>query len=297
MWCPSVSLSVWANAWLAGSAAPDDVLDALSAWAPKHSVTAYDAVAADRTGLPWPDVIDAGVVSLLQTVRTAVRRGDRPAPGYSAIGVVLPIPGDVRGLPPGTQFQEDAIIAGEALIVYGPKSEAIGLVPEFEYDDSDPTNGDPTNGDPTDHDQGTEPCALTWTVYSLPSNPIPDPMDLGEAEYALKSAVRSAAEALGALQLRSAGGVDDPRGLVEQVLEVNRHHRTPDNAPTRALQVLENAAHVDAIITVSSGLMPIGTQSSSEAQIATDALRPLESVVRSARIAAVNTILRSAWQG
>jgi len=287
MWCPSVSLSVWANAWLAGSAAPDDVLDALSAWAPKHSVTAYDAVAADRTGLPWPDVIDAGVVSLLQTVRTAVRGGDRPSPGHAAIGVVLPIPGDVRGLPPGTQFQEDAIIAGEALIVYGPQSAAIGLVPEFEYDDSELT------GD----DQGIEPCALTWTVYSLHGNPIPDPMDLREAEYALKSAVRSAAEALGALQLGSAGGIDDPRGLVEQVLEAHRHHRTPDNAPTRALQVLENAAHVDAIITVSSGLMPIGTQSSSEAQIATDALRPLESVVRSARIAAVNTILRSAWQG
>lgn len=286
MWCPSVSLSVWANAWLAGSAAPDDVLDALSAWAPKHSVTAYDAVAADRTGLPWPDVIDAGVVSLLQTVRTAVRRGDRPSPGHSAIGVALPIPGDVRGLPPGTQFQNDAIAAGEALIVYGPESEAIGLVPEFEYDNE---------CDPVDDDQGTEPCGLAWTVYSLPTNPTPDPMDLGEAEYALKSAVRSAAEALGALQLGSAGGIDDPRGLVEQVLEANRHHRTPDNAPTRALQVLENAAHVDAIITVSSGLMPIGTQSSSEAQIASDALRPLELVVRSARIAAVNTILRSAW--
>src|SRR6516225_5317401 len=34
MWCPSVSLSLWANAWLAGKAAPDDVLDALSVWAP-----------------------------------------------------------------------------------------------------------------------------------------------------------------------------------------------------------------------------------------------------------------------
>lgn len=287
MWCPSVSLSVWANAWLAGSAAPDDVLDALSAWAPKHSVTAYDSAAAGRAGLPWPDVIDAGVVSLLQTVRTAVRRGDRPAPGHSAIGVVLPIPGDVRGLPPGTQFQEDALTAGEALIVYGPNSEAIGLVPEYEYDDE---------SELADEDQCTEPCALAWTAYSLPANPPPDQMELGEAEYALKSAVRSAAEALGALQLGSAGGVDDPRGLVEQILEANRHHRTPDNAPTRALQVLENAAHVDAIITVSSGLMPIGTQSSSEAQIASDALRPLESVVRSARIAAVNTILRSAWQ-
>ncbi len=56
MWCPSVSLSVWANAWLAGAAAPDDVLDALSQWAPRHSVTAYDSVAAGRTGLPWPDL-------------------------------------------------------------------------------------------------------------------------------------------------------------------------------------------------------------------------------------------------
>lgn len=70
MWCPSVSLSVWSNAWLAGRAAPDDVLDALSAWAPCHSVIAYDSVAAGRTGLPWPDMDAAGAMSLLQTVRT-----------------------------------------------------------------------------------------------------------------------------------------------------------------------------------------------------------------------------------
>ena len=74
MWCPSATLSVWANAWLAGKAAPDDVLDALSCWAPTHSVTAYDAVAAGHTGLPWPDIHDAGAVSLLQTLRTAAGR-------------------------------------------------------------------------------------------------------------------------------------------------------------------------------------------------------------------------------
>ncbi len=106
MWCPSVSLSVWANAWLAGAAAPDDVLDALSLWAPRHSVTAYDSVAAGRTGLPWPDVNDVGTMSLLQTLRTAAGRA-RPAQP-AAIDVVLPVPGDVRGLPPGTQFQRDA---------------------------------------------------------------------------------------------------------------------------------------------------------------------------------------------
>jgi hypothetical protein len=59
--------------------------------------------------------------------------------------------------------------------------------------------------------------------------------------------------------------------------------------------VLENAAHVDAIMTVSSGLIPIGLQSSTEVQIANEALRPLARVVRSARMAAVSAILYSAW--
>ncbi len=63
------------------------------------------------------------------------------------------------------------------------------------------------------------------------------------------------------------------------------------------MRVLENAAHIDAIITVSSGLIPIGLQTSSEVQIASDALRPLSAVVRSARMAAVSAILHSAWQG
>ena len=280
---------MWANAWLAGKAAPDDVLDALSLWAPTHSVTAYDSVAAGRTGLPWPDVNDAGAVSLLQTVRTAAgRRGDRGWPGRPTVGVLLPVPGDVRGLAAGSEFQRDALTTGEAVVLTGATGEAIGLVPDFEYDD--------VHDELPDGDRVPELCALSWTVYSLPAGPVLDQLDLGEAEYALRSAVRSAAEALGALRLGANGGVDDPRGLVEQVLESNRHHRAPDHAPARALRVLENAAHVDAIIAVSSGLIPIGTQSVSEAQIANDALRPLDTVVRSARMAAVSAILQSAWQ-
>ena len=284
MWCPSVSLSVWANAWLAGVAAPDDVLDALSQWAPRHSVTAYDAVAAGSTGLPWPDVNHSGTMSLLQTLRTAA---GIPA-GAPAISVLLPVPGDVRGLPAGTQFERDAVTAGEAILVTGdPSSPAVGLVPDFEFDDSD-------SSDDTDE---PELSGLGWTVYSLPGAPIAEHLDLGEAEHALRSAVRSAADALGTIRAE-AGGVDvaDPRRLVEQVLESSGRHRAPDHAPSRALRVLENAAHIDAIVTVSSGLMPIGLQSSSEAQIATDALRPLAAVVRSARLAAVSAILHSAWR-
>jgi hypothetical protein len=320
MWCPSVSLSLWANAWLAGKAAPDDVLDALSLWAPKQSVTAYDAVAARHTGLPWPDVHDAGTVSLLQTLRAAVGRPTvSPPPGVrgrvrGTINVVLPVPGDVRGLAAGTQFERDALAAGEAIIITSPDNltTAVGLVPEFSYGDLEET-----------HDAMGLPelCALSWTVYSLPGAPAFDHHELGDAEYTLRSAVRSAADALGAIGLGAAADIDDPRGLVEQLLESARQHRIPDHAPTRALRVLENAAHIDAIIAVSAGLSrssdspdrspqtggtttggrlvaglePIGTQSSSEARIASDALRPLTAVVRSARMAAVTAILHSAW--
>jgi hypothetical protein len=275
---------VWANAWLAGAAAPDDVLDALSQWAPRHSVAAYDSVAAGSTGLPWPDMDHSGTMSLLQTLRTAA---GNPT-GAPTISVALPVPGDVRGLPAGTQFERDAVTVGEAIIVDGgPGSPAVGLVPDFEYDDAEPY-------DDTDD---VELSGLSWTAYSLPAAPIAEHLDLGEAEYALRSAVRSAADALGAIRAE-AGGVDVayPRKLVEQVLESSGRHRAPVHAPSRALRVLENAAHIDAIVTVSSGLMPIGLQSSSEAQIANEALRPLSTVVRSARLAAISAILHSAWR-
>jgi hypothetical protein len=294
MWCPSVSLSLWANAWLAGKAAPDDVLDALSQWAPTHSVTAYDAVAASATGLPWPDVNDAGAVSMLQTLRTAA--GVRREP---ALSLSLPVPGDVRGLPAGTTFQRDALEAGEAVIVTSERGVPVGLVPDFEYDDNDDTfgfGGDFGTGD-DDFDDAPELRRLAWTVYSLPAPPVAHYIDLGEAEYELRAAVRSAADALTALRAGGTGvDIDDPRGMVEQVLESGRRHGAPDHAPARALRVLDNAAHVDAIITVSAGLMPISTQSSSEVQIASDALRPLGHVVRSARLAAVSAILHSAWE-
>jgi hypothetical protein len=282
MWCPSVSLSVWANAWLAGAAAPDDVLDALSQWAPRHSVTAYDAVAAGSTGLPWPDMNHSGTMSLLQTLRTAA---GIPV-GAPAFSVVFPVPGDVRGLPAGSVFQRDAVAAGEAIVIDGgpASASAVGLVPDFEFDDADES-------------EDAEPYGLSWTVYSMPAVPRAEHVDLGDAEFALRSAVRSAADALGAIRAE-AGGLDvaDPRKLVEQVMESSGQHRAPDHAPSRALRVLENAAHIDAIVTVSAGLMPIGLQSSSEAQIANEALRPLSVVVRSARLAAVNAILHSAWR-
>lgn len=259
MWCPSVSLSVWANAWLAGRSAPDDVLDVLSVWAPSQSVDAYDAVAAGHTGLSWPGPHDDGPASLLQTLRSAA----------GVIRPVLPVPGDVRGLPPGTEFSRHALHAGEAVILC---AAAIGLVPERDADET----------------------GLTWTVYALPEVPAAEQHDLGGAEYALRSAVRAAADTL--MRLGSlCDGPDDPRDLVEDLVQDSREHRIPDHAPVRAVRVLETATLIDAIITVGAEATCAGALCASQADRARATLQPLSAVVRDARAAAVDSILHSAW--
>ena len=164
-------------------------------------------------------------------------------PGTPSISVVLPIPGDVRGLPPGTQFGRDAISAGEAVIVSHPDhpGKAVGLVPEFEYDDSD--------------DEFEAPnwprCRGRCTPCPRPGDR-PDRVGRGRVRLAAGGAIRRRHPHHD--RLGSAGvDVDDPRGMVEQLLESAGQHQVPDSAPSRALRVLENAAHVDAIIAVSAG--------------------------------------------
>ena len=122
-------------------------------------MTAYDSVAAGSTGLPWPDLNDAGAVSLLQTLRTA--SGPRTI-AEPALSIALPVPGDVRGLPAGTTFARDAVATGEALVVTAERGTPLGLVPDFEYDDSGDDYADPV------FEQIPDLCALSWTVYSLP---------------------------------------------------------------------------------------------------------------------------------
>ena len=243
MWCPSVSLSVWANAWLAGVAAPDDVLDALSQWAPRHSVTAYDAVAAGqhRPALAGHEPLGDHVAAA-----DAADRGGHPRSAPLRSPSCCRYRAMSAGLPAGTQFQRDAVTVGEAILIDGgPRRHRRSAW--F------PTSNTTTSTRPTT--PTAELSGLSWTVYSMPGAPIAEHLDLGEAEFALRSAVRSAADALGAIRAE-AGGVDvaDPRKLVEQVMESSGLHRAPDHAPSRALRVLENAAHIDAIVTVSCGI-------------------------------------------
>ncbi|MGL5445388.1 MAG: hypothetical protein ACRDDJ_23385 [[Mycobacterium] stephanolepidis] len=271
---PSVSLAVWASAWLAGRAAPDDVIDALIAWAPRHLVTAYDAVAAGHTGLSWPDMDDNGPIGLLQTVRTATGQPH----GVPDIHVILPAPGDPRGLPANTQFQRDAMEASEAIVLSDRQnnSTAIGLVPAVEYDE--------------DRD---ETVGLSWTVYSLPARiPAQAGPDLGDAEYQLRQAVRTATATLNRLDRVVDTADADPRALVEEVLSTLRGHRLPDYAPHRAVRVLDSANQVEAIATAAAEVMELPGALDDGA--VADVLRPLVILVREARMAAAAAIIEAA---
>ncbi|MCU1657322.1 MAG: hypothetical protein JWO57_1978, partial [Pseudonocardiales bacterium] len=88
-------LAAWASAWLAGLVASDDVLRAVTAGDAPHQVGGLGT-------------FDAELVPLSE-VLIAWRRGGEP------VRVVLPVAGDVRGVPGPAEFRSAALEAGEAV--------------------------------------------------------------------------------------------------------------------------------------------------------------------------------------
>ncbi|MBD8505219.1 hypothetical protein HT102_01775 [Hoyosella sp. G463] len=258
MSCPSASLAVWASHWLAGGAAPDDVVDALHLWAPLHFVTAGERVAGERlAGAPvaeeWFDESDGSVVHLLRMMRTV----------GGSFTVALPVPGDVRGIPAGGDLAAAALEAGEAVLI-DSAAGAVGLVPAEAGDE-----------------------ALTWTVYPLASGlPHADAMPLGEAEYLLRQATRDAAAALATMQFTDLAGPREVRPLIVEALADLSMHRFPDAIPPRAARVLDTANEVDAILRVAGEHGALQSLSATGISHRDEVLRPLLDTVRQARVAA-----------
>ncbi|RJO68250.1 hypothetical protein D5S18_33020 [Nocardia panacis] len=270
MCSPSATLTVWAGSWLAGRSAPDDVLEALHAWAPKHTIAAGDPITGGRTDLPWSahgHQPGTGIMALLKVIRETMG-----VPG-AQLRLVLPVPGDVRGLPVGTAFAGDATEAGEGLLLGVPGTDGTGLIPQRAAEDT-----------------------LQWTVYSTPIPPPPGPdMSLGEAEFTMREAVRDAADALMQLHTTALGGSDsDPRELIEAELAGYARHDYPESMPLRAKRILDTADHVAAILTVAQR-EPASAPTSSSALVSQETLlRPLWDAIRAARLVAVHTAARGA---
>lgn len=254
--CPSATLTVWASAWLHGCAAPDAVIDGLHTWAGLHEVVAVDEATARRLDLPAPGEPPTSVVGLLAAARRAGAGGGQ---------LLLPVPGDVRGLPHEGSLAAAALEHGEVAVFTGAE---LAVVPDAVADG-----------------------VLSWTVFTdgpLPA--VPEPA-LSEAEHGLRGAVRQAATTLVELDVaRHRPGV---RAEIAEALERRIRPPWPDGTPARTLRVLEQADEVEAILRAADADNLGGALSASVAAARSAALRPLFTAVREARRSAVAEAVRA----
>ena len=238
--------AAWASAWLAGEAAYDDVLTRVTGADEPHRV-AGAPVADTEVPLGW----------VLPVLR------ERSSDGVS---VVLPVPGDPRGLPGPGPFSTAALAAGEAVLGRG-----FGLVPAI-----------------TEHGSalGSRTTCVRWTAYEVAA-PAPDPLTVAEAEHDLTAATRDAASALAALDIASW------RPEMADGLARVRRGSTPDLPPGhdgRAVRLLAQADRLATVLDLAAGDAPGGSVTSAEARARDEALRPLRTAVRRARVAAYNAV-------
>jgi hypothetical protein len=268
--CPSATFTVWASAWLVGAAAPDDVLDALAPWADAHDVQAADSDTAQLTSLPAPGAPVSSLTFLLAALRRATAGQGAAGPAR----LVLPAPGDVRGLPGPGVFSSAATAAGEGVLFpdTGPGGglgpSGLGIVPTTVADG-----------------------VLRWTVYPVPEpGPPPEFVALSHAERDLRDQVRQSASVLTSLGVaRHRPGV---REEIAAALRARPASLWPAGMPPHALRVLQHADEVEAILAAAKVDEPGGALSASAATARREALRPIETAVRVARRAAVAEAVR-----
>lgn len=254
--CPSATLTVWASAWLHGCAAPDAVIDGLHTWAGLHEVVAVDATTAQQLDLPAPGEVPTSVVGLLAAARRA---------GAGVGQLLLPVPGDVRGLPPEGPLTPAALDSGEVALFTGAE---LAAVPNAVADG-----------------------VLRWTVFAdgpFPSAPAPA---LADAEHGLRGAVRQAATTL--VELGVARHRPGVRAEIAEALEHRVRPPWPEGTPPRALRVLEQADEVEAILRAADTDSLGGAVSASVASARSAVLRPLFTAVREARRSAVAEAVRA----
>ena len=267
---------VWTSAWLNGTAAADDVLDALQTWAEPHEVVAHDEATAELLDLPTAQDQPASPALLLAALRKI---------GVTTGELVLPVAGDLRGLRGHAPFAAAALHAGEAAVlstwagddeVPGAQGD-FGLVPEWRG--------------PAGAKSAPADRVLRWTVFRLPAAPAGERMPLGEAEHGLSGAMRAAATAL--IELDVARHRPNVREEISAVVAATPDLEWPPGMPPRSLKVLARAAEVDAILKVAMTDAPGGALSASATRGRAEALRPLNDAVRSARRAAIDEAVRT----
>lgn len=241
---PAGRFAVWATAWLSGRCSYDEALDAL-----------LGSTAHRVAGLPGTDEAVP-----LGWALTALR-----AAGERRFRLVLPVPGDVRGLPRVAELAAAALDAGQAAV-----GERLALVPEL-----------------------LGPEAVSWTAFSLDAAPpVPPPVEgsLRAVAGALDLAVTDAVRTLAVLDL--ARWHPEVPGLLAGLAKPTPAADLPPGTEPLAAAVLGRARRLAAVLDLAMADAPGGAVTQAQAAARDDALRPLATAVREATVAAYNAVPR-----
>jgi hypothetical protein len=240
----------WVRAWRAGLIPYDDVIDEIEA--------TEDHLVADPAD---PDE-EAPLREALATLSSL-----HP----DEIRLVLPAPGDPRGLPgPGTPFTGRALVTGEGVL-----AGELGLVPEVRTLVSG---------------SGDSFATVVWWTHPLQA-PAPGDAEVtaAEAEAELSSALADATTALTHLDIAQwrpeLGGA---------LADLRRHDDGGELPPVfnpRARRLYARASLLDRVLALAGQAAPGGAVNAFEAQQRDAALRPLTTACRRALVAACNAPL------
>ena len=236
----------WVRAWRAGLVPYDEVAGEI--------VGDEEHLAADVPGT-WTDVeLPLGLTALSKVHPDEIR-------------LVLPAPGDPRGLPGPGPFTGAALLTGEGVV-----AGSLGLVPEVRVH---------TSG------SGDTFQTVLWRFYVLPAAPRPfDEPSAAEAEAELSAALMSTTTALTKLDV--AQWRPELAGALQALRRVDNSTDLPPGYDARARRLYARASVLDRVLALAELSAPGGAINGYEAQQRDAALRPLTQACRRALVAACN---------
>jgi hypothetical protein len=255
------ALAAWGSAVLAGTASIDDAVSAVQGTDLPHTV--------DLSNLPFEAPVD-GLVGLFAALRRA---------GVQRLRMVLPVEGDLAGLPGPPHFNAAALDVGECVV--SDDGLPCGLVPVI-------VRHGPAGEEPAD-DELDSTVSVLWV--GLPTHrcaPGGGLADLSESRRALLTTLQEASSTLEHLQVTA--WTADPVADLDHVRQRSVSADMPPGTPSRAASVLDLAWRVRAVVEIAAQ-NDGGAITTFESEQRRHALRRLDVASRHAVVAAVNAAL------
>jgi hypothetical protein len=243
-------LTAWGSAWLAGSASFDQVLDAVASRRPQLGGPGFEGCGVHPAGIALTDWKRAGT---------------------QALRLVLPVPGDVRGLAGPAELRATALQAGQA--VYGNDFGVTVLT-----------------GPETPSSAGPE---IVWHRGPA-TDPPPDPLSIAEAEHELAEAIRETASDFGRRGVTS--WLSDIAPALSDARRAGERLHLPASHPPRAVRLIAQAERLTAVFAVVDR-DDTGPLTAGEVSERSQALAPLRLAVRRALLAGYNAPAELAARG